>query len=48
MRRRAAAGGSGGTAIAAQAMRALPVGVPKLIVSTIAASDTADSSARAT
>jgi uncharacterized protein (UPF0261 family) len=35
-----ALGGSGGTSIAAQAMRALPVGVPKLIVSTIAASDT--------
>jgi uncharacterized protein (UPF0261 family) len=35
-----AVGGSGGTSIAAQAMRLLPVGVPKLIVSTIAASDT--------
>lgn len=30
------AGGSGGTAIVAPAMRALPVGVPKLIVSTVA------------
>ena len=35
-----AAGGSGNTSIAAEAMRALPLGVPKLIVSTIAASDT--------
>ena len=35
-----AAGGSGNTSIAAEAMRALPIGVPKLIVSTIAASDT--------
>lgn len=35
-----ALGGSGGTSIAAEAFRALPVGVPKLIVSTIAASDT--------
>ena len=33
------AGGSGGTALVAPAMRALPVGVPKLIVSTIASSD---------
>ena len=30
------AGGSGGTALAAPAMRALPVGVPKVIVSTVA------------
>ncbi len=30
------AGGSGGTALVAPAMRALPVGVPKLIVSTVA------------
>ena len=37
-----AAGGSGGTAIATRAMRALPVGVPKLMVSTMAAGDTAD------
>ena len=35
-----ALGGSGGTSIASAAMRALPIGVPKLIVSTIAASDT--------
>lgn len=35
-----ALGGSGGTALAAHAMRALPVGVPKLIVSTVAAGDT--------
>src|SRR4051812_33126663 len=35
-----AAGGSGGTAIAAAAMRALPVGVPKLVVSTMASGDT--------
>ena len=31
------AGGSGNTAIATAAMRALPVGVPKLMVSTMAA-----------
>lgn len=35
-----ALGGSGGTAIASQAMRALPVGVPKLMVSTVASGDT--------
>src|SRR3954468_23475471 len=35
-----AAGGSGGTAIATAAMRALPIGVPKLVVSTMAGSDT--------
>jgi uncharacterized protein (UPF0261 family) len=34
-----AMGGSGGSAIAAHAMRALPVGVPKLLVSTMAAGD---------
>lgn len=33
------AGGSGGTALIAPAMRALPVGVPKMLISTIAASD---------
>jgi len=33
--------GSGGTAIATAAMRALPVGVPKLMVSTVAAGDVA-------
>jgi len=33
------AGGSGGTAIVAPAMRALPIGVPKLIVSTVASGD---------
>jgi uncharacterized protein (UPF0261 family)/ABC-type branched-subunit amino acid transport system ATPase component len=33
------AGGSGGTAMVAPAMRALPVGVPKLIVSTVASGD---------
>jgi uncharacterized protein (UPF0261 family) len=37
-----AAGGSGNTAIATRAMRALPVGVPKLMVSTLAAGDTRD------
>jgi uncharacterized protein (UPF0261 family) len=37
-----AAGGSGNTAIATQAMQALPVGVPKLMVSTVAAGDTRD------
>jgi uncharacterized protein (UPF0261 family) len=36
----AALGGSGGSAIATQAMRALPVGVPKLMVSTMASGDT--------
>src|SRR5215204_2656565 len=35
-----ALGGSGGTAIATQAMRELPVGVPKLMVSTMASGDT--------
>jgi uncharacterized protein (UPF0261 family) len=33
------AGGSGGTALVTPAMRALPVGVPKLMVSTVASSD---------
>jgi uncharacterized protein (UPF0261 family) len=33
-------GGSAGTGIATSAMRALPVGVPKLVVSTVAAGDT--------
>ena len=35
-----ALGGSGGTAIATHAMRELPVGVPKLMVSTLASGDT--------
>lgn len=35
-----ALGGTGGTAIATRAMRALPVGVPKLMVSTAASGDT--------
>jgi uncharacterized protein (UPF0261 family) len=35
-----AVGGSGGSSIAATAMRGLPVGVPKLIVSTLASGDT--------
>ncbi len=35
-----AAGGSGGSSIAARAMRALPVGVPKLLVSTMGSGDT--------
>jgi uncharacterized protein (UPF0261 family) len=35
-----ALGGSGGSTIAASAMRALPIGVPKLLVSTIASGDT--------
>ena len=34
-------GGSGGTAIIAPAMRELPIGVPKLLVSTVASGDTA-------
>jgi uncharacterized protein (UPF0261 family)/ABC-type branched-subunit amino acid transport system ATPase component len=33
------AGGSGGTALATRAMRALPVGVPKVMVSSVASSD---------
>jgi uncharacterized protein (UPF0261 family) len=33
-------GGSGNSSIASQAMRALPIGVPKLIVSTLASGDT--------
>ncbi len=33
-------GGSGGSAIATTAMRALPIGVPKLMVSTVASGDT--------
>jgi uncharacterized protein (UPF0261 family) len=37
-----AAGGSGNTAIATTAMQALPVGVPKLMVSTVAAGNTRD------
>jgi uncharacterized protein (UPF0261 family) len=35
-----AVGGSGNSSIAAQAMRVLPVGVPKLLVSTLASGDT--------
>ena len=35
-----ALGGTGGTAIGTRAMRALPVGVPKLMVSTVASGDT--------
>jgi uncharacterized protein (UPF0261 family) len=35
-----ALGGSGGTAMATEAMRVLPVGVPKLMVSTMASGDT--------
>jgi uncharacterized protein (UPF0261 family)/ABC-type branched-subunit amino acid transport system ATPase component len=34
------AGGSGGTALATQAMRALPIGLPKVMVSTMASGDT--------
>lgn len=33
-------GGSGGSTVIAAAMRALPIGVPKLLVSTVAAADT--------
>lgn len=33
------AGGSGGTSIATQAMRALPLGVPKVMISTVASGD---------
>lgn len=39
-----AAGGSGGTAIATAAMRALPLGVPKLMVTTMASGDGARTS----
>jgi uncharacterized protein (UPF0261 family) len=35
-----ALGGSGGSSIATRAMRALPIGVPKLMVSTLASGDT--------
>jgi uncharacterized protein (UPF0261 family) len=35
------AGGSGGTALATQGMRRLPIGVPKVMVSTVASGDTA-------
>jgi uncharacterized protein (UPF0261 family) len=35
-----AVGGSGGSSIAARAMQALPLGVPKLLVSTVASGDT--------
>ncbi|HVW17068.1 MAG TPA: Tm-1-like ATP-binding domain-containing protein [Solirubrobacteraceae bacterium] len=35
-----AMGGTGGTTLVTQAMRALPVGVPKLMVSTVASGDT--------
>ena len=35
-----ALGGSGGSALATQAMRKLPIGVPKLMVSTVASGDT--------
>jgi uncharacterized protein (UPF0261 family) len=35
-----ALGGSGGTALATEAMRALPVGIPKVMVSTMASGDT--------
>jgi uncharacterized protein (UPF0261 family) len=37
-----ALGGTGGTSIATQAFRALPLGVPKLVVSTAASGNTAD------
>src|SRR5438046_1132742 len=33
-------GGSGGSAVASAGMRALPIGVPKLLVSTVASGDT--------
>jgi len=36
-----ALGGTGGTALVAPAMKALPVGLPKLVVSTVASGDTA-------
>ncbi len=34
------AGGSGGTTLATQGMRALPIGIPKMMVSTVASGDT--------
>jgi uncharacterized protein (UPF0261 family) len=43
-----AAGGSGNTAIATRAMQALPVGVPKLMVSTWPPATPATTSGRAT
>ena len=42
------AGGSGGTTMATAGMRALPVGIPKLMVSTVAAGDVAHMSAAPT
>ena len=36
----ASVGGSGNSSVAAEAMRALPIGLPKLIVSTLASGDT--------
>ncbi|MCQ8780511.1 Tm-1-like ATP-binding domain-containing protein, partial [Escherichia coli] len=33
------AGGSGGTALATTAMRRLPIGIPKVMVSTVASGD---------
>ena len=36
------AGGSGGTALVTPAMRALPVGVPKVMISTVASGDVSD------
>ena len=35
------AGGSGGASLVAPAMRALPIGVPKLIISSVASGDVA-------
>ena len=41
-------GGSGNASVAAAAMRRLPVGVPKVIVSTLAAGNTGPTSVAAT
>ena len=41
-------GGSGGTALITPAMRALPIGVPKLMVSTMASGNVAPMSGRPT
>ena len=43
-----AAGGSGGTSLATGGMRALPIGVPKVMVSTMASGDTRPYVGRAT
>ena len=41
-------GGSGGSALVTSAMRQLPIGVPKLMVSTVASGEHEPASARST